>query len=41
MKKYENVKIEVLFFLQHDNIMASNEEAWHEEIIQEPIFWLE
>ena len=40
MKKYENVKIEVLLFPQQDTIMASNE-VWNEEIIKEPNNWLE
>ena len=39
MKKYENVKIEVWLFSQQDMIMASNEDQWHEEIIQEPDSW--
>lgn len=40
MKKYENVKIEVLLFFQQDCIMASNE-LWNEEIIKEPNNWIE
>lgn len=41
MKKYENVKIEVLLFPQQDIIMASNEDILNEEIIKEPNNWLE
>ena len=41
MKKYENVKINVLLFPQQDIIMASNEGQWHEEIILDPKEWLE
>lgn len=36
MKKYENVKIEVLLYPQQNVIMTSNE-----EIITEPDNWLE
>ena len=41
MKKYENVKIEVLLFPQQDIIMASNVDIFNEEIIEEPDNWLE
>ena len=41
MKKYENVKIEVLLYPQQNVIMTSNEGLWHEEIIQEPDSWLD
>ena len=41
MKKYENVKIEVLLFPQQDIIMASNDDIFDEEIIKEPDNWLE
>ena len=41
MKKYENVKIEVLLFPQQDTIMASIEDIFNEEIIKEPNNWLE
>ena len=41
MKKYENVKIEVLLYPQQDIFMASNEDIFNEEIIKEPNNWLE
>lgn len=41
MKKYENVKIEVLLYPQQNVIMTSNEDLLYEEIILEPDIWLE
>lgn len=40
MKKYENVKIEVLLLSQQDIIMVSNEGLDYEEIIKEPGSWV-
>lgn len=41
MKKYENVKIEVLLYPQQNVIMTSNDDLLYEEIILEPDIWLE
>lgn len=40
MKKYENVKIEVLLLSQQEIIMVSNEGVY-EEIIQDPGSWVD
>ena len=41
MKKYENVKIEVLLLSRQDIIMISNEGPAYEEIIKDPGSWLD